>query len=233
VRDVCSAAASIRRAAGLRVRLPLRRLEVAVADPERLRPFVDLVADEVNVKEVALVGVGDLGRERVEVDLRVVGPKLGPETPRVLAAMRAGEWSFDAAAGTLTVAGHTFGAGEFVRRLEPGDHASTRVLAGEAGLVRLDLTVTPELEAEGIVRDLVRAVNQLRREEGLHVSDRIKVVLDAEHHPDVKAAVAAHADWFRAETLATELVLNGPIADSHRVELADGRAVHVALDRVH
>jgi isoleucyl-tRNA synthetase len=233
VRDVCSAAASIRRAAGLRVRLPLRRLEVAVADPERLQPFADLVADEVNVKEVALVGVGDLGRERVEVDLRVVGPKLGPETPRVLAAMRAGEWSFDAAAGTLTVAGHTFGAGEFVRRLEPGDHASTRVLAGEAGLVRLDLTVTPELEAEGIVRDLVRAVNQLRREEGLHVSDRIKVVLDAEHHPDVKAAVAAHADWFRAETLATELVLNGPIADSHRVELADGRAVHVALDRVH
>ncbi|MER3452901.1 MAG: isoleucine--tRNA ligase [Acidimicrobiia bacterium] len=229
VRDICSAASSIRKSAGLRVRLPLRTLTVAVGDPDRIRPFLDIVADEVNVKQVVLADLAELGRERVEIDLKVVGPKLGPKTPKVLAAMRAGEWRLDPTTNTLSAAGHTFGEGEFVRILEPADERTTRALPQGAGLVRLDLTVTPELEAEGVVRDLVRAVNQLRRSEGLHVADRIKVVLDAEHHPDVKAAVESHRDWFCAETLTTELILNGPVADSHRVELSDGRAVHVAL----
>jgi isoleucyl-tRNA synthetase len=106
--------------------------------------------------------------------------------------------------------------------------------------VRLDLTVTAELAAEGVVRDIVREVNGLRRDQGLDVSDRIRLVVDTHHHADVAAALRTHRDLLAGETLAVELVVlpeagapahgggHGPV-EGHRVELPDGRAITVAI----
>jgi len=79
-------------------------------------------------------------------------------------------------------------------------------------------------------RAIVRGVNEARRKEGLHVTDRIHLVLDPEHHEDVRAAIERHKDYITAETLAVDLVLAGQrLADGHRLELADGRAVYAGL----
>jgi isoleucyl-tRNA synthetase len=81
-----------------------------------------------------------------------------------------------------------------------------------------------------VARSIVRGVNEARRKEGLHVSDRIHLVLDPEHHDDVRAAIERHKDWIAAETLAVDVVLApGRLADGHRLELADGRAVYAGL----
>jgi hypothetical protein len=81
------------------------------------------------------------------------------------------------------------------------------------------------------VRHIVRAVNALRRSEGLHVSDRIHLVVAVGHHGDVAAAIDAYRSYVERETLAAELVVvtGEPVSDSHRVELADGRAIHIGL----
>ena len=127
---------------------------------------------------------------------------------------------------------HRFGPDDYVRKLDADDPDSTAALAGGAGLVQLDCTVTPELEAEGLVRDLTREINEIRRDEGLDVSDRIHLVVDAGHHDDIRDALGAHRPQVMAATLADELVLpETPLTDAHRVELGDGRAVHVALHR--
>ena len=238
VRDVASAAKSIREARGLRRRLPLRSLTVAMADSEQLESFRSLLADEVNVKSVELVPAGSLGAERFEVDLKVVGKRLGRDTPRVVQAMKAGDYTYDADADQLVVGegddALRFGPDEYVRKLEADDPEATAALPGGAGLVRLDLDVTPELQAEGLARDLARAVNDVRRNEHLDVADRIKLVIDPGHHDAVRRAIEDNRAFVMEATLAVELELapeHRPLADGHRVEVGDGLAVHVAVHR--
>ncbi|HEX2849613.1 MAG TPA: isoleucine--tRNA ligase, partial [Acidimicrobiales bacterium] len=228
VRDVCSAASSIRKARNLRVRLPLRTLAVDARWSGELEPFAELIADEVNVKRVELLSGGHLGDERYEVNLKAVGRRLGPDTPKVVAAMRKGEYEVDTDKATLTAAGHTFGADEWVHILEPADPETTRALPGANGLVQLDTVVTPDLEAEGLARDLVRGVNEARKDARLHVSDRIRLTI-ATHHDDVRAAVEAHEAYVGRETLAVEVMLVDQLSDGFRYELTDGRVVHVGV----
>ena len=231
-RDVCSAASSVRKAAGLRVRLPLPSLTVASADAERLRPFVHLVADEVNVKDVVLTTeVGSAGRYVLQVVPAVLGPRLGPDVQKVIKAVRAGEWE-RRPDGSVVVGDRTLADDEYTLRLVPADESVSRALPGDTGLVVLDVAVTPELEQEGLARDVVRLAQQARKDEGLHVSDRIHLVLDPGHHDDVKAAIEANRDVIAEQTLATELVVAGPISEGRRYELSDGRALHIGLHKL-
>ncbi|EUA08857.1 tRNA synthetases class I (C) catalytic domain protein [Mycobacterium xenopi 4042] len=92
VREVCSAASSLRKAKKLRVRLPLPKLTVAVPDPQRLEPFSGLIADELNVKQVELTDAVDTyGRFELTVNARVAGPRLGKQVQAAIKAVKAGE----------------------------------------------------------------------------------------------------------------------------------------------
>src|SRR5690606_28944685 len=89
VRDVCSAASSLRKAKKLRVRLPLPKLTVAVDNPQRLEPFVDLIADELNVKSVELTDdIARYGRFELTVNARVAGPRLGKDVQAAIKAVK-------------------------------------------------------------------------------------------------------------------------------------------------
>ena len=93
--------------------------------------------------------------------------------------------------------------GEFERKLVSRDAGAAAELPGGSGIVVLDTAVTPELAAEGLARDLVRAIQQARREIGLSVSDRIALTIDG---PDqVAAAARTHERLIRSETLATDV----------------------------
>ena len=231
-RDVCSAALSIRKDQRLRVRLPLPSLTVAAPGAEACGPFVDLIADEVNVKDVVLTSsVGDAGELQLQLNMAVLGPRLGPDTQKVLGAVRSGDW-VRANDGTVSVAGRDLAEDEYTLRLTPADPSRGRALSGDAGLVMLDTTVTPSLEAEGLARDVVRLVQVARKDSGLHVADRIHLVIDPGHHDDVRAALGEWKDYVKAETLAGEFIVNGPLVDAHRGELPDGRAIHIGLSRL-
>ncbi|HMC51783.1 MAG TPA: DUF5915 domain-containing protein, partial [Acidimicrobiales bacterium] len=230
VRDVCSAASSVRKARGLHTRLPLLELTVASHDAERLRPFVNLIREELNVRRVELTtDVGSLAQRLLKVNAPVVGPRVGPAMQAVMAAARHGRWR-QLDDGGVEVAGHALGPGDFDLRLVPADESTSRALPANDGVVVLDVTVTPEQRAEGLARDVVRIVQTARRDAGLHVADRIHLVLDLPD--DVAAAVESHRAYVMEQTLALGLVLAGPISDARRYELPDGRAVHVGSSRV-
>ncbi|HUR18006.1 MAG TPA: isoleucine--tRNA ligase [Acidimicrobiales bacterium] len=226
VREVCSAASSIRKAAGLRVRLPLPRLTVAAADAETLEPYRRLIAEEVNVKEVVLsADVEALGSVVLQVVPGVLGPRIGGEVQRVIKAVRAGEWE-RSGDGSVSVAGRVLEPDEYVLRLVAAAEGAGRTLPGDEGLVVLDLAVTPELESEGLARDVVRLVNEARKDAGLHVSDRVLLVLEVPD--DVAVAVQEHRSHVMAETLSIELAF-GDLVEGHRYQLPDGRAVGVGV----
>jgi isoleucyl-tRNA synthetase len=230
VRQVASAALSLRKARGLRVRLPLRRLTVAAADAAGLEPFVDIIRDEVNAKEVVLTeDVAAHGRFEVAVNARACGPRLGGDTQKVIRAVKAGEWTANPD-GTVEAAGVTLLPGEFTERLVAADPSETAALPGSTGLVVLDMEVSPELAREGLARDVVRLVQQARRDAELAVSDRIALTLDAADA--VRDAVREHEAFLSGEVLATS-VAYASIAEPTLVgTVADGHEVRVLVSRV-
>jgi isoleucyl-tRNA synthetase len=232
VRDVCSAALSLRKAKGLRVRLPLPALIVATPRAEELRPFVDLVADEVNVKSVELTT--DLAGHCEQVLTlvpRVLGPRVGGRVQQVIRAVKAGDWSL--VDGRPVAAGVALEDGEYELKLVAADAEHSAPLPGGEGVVVLDTAVTPELAAEGLARDVVRVVQTARRDAGLAVSDRISLVVDTNSDPDgeVAAAVAAHRSFIAAETLAGS-VETAPVADGFAGEVGDGTPIRVRVTRL-
>ncbi|HZE17872.1 MAG TPA: class I tRNA ligase family protein, partial [Mycobacterium sp.] len=138
VREVCSAASSLRKAKKLRVRLPLPKLTVAVDDPQRLEPFTDLIADELNVKKVELTdAIGSYGRFELTVNARVAGPRLGKDVQAAIKAVKAGEGVLNPD-GTLTAGPAVLRPDEYSSRLVAADPEFTAALPDGAGLVVLD-----------------------------------------------------------------------------------------------
>ncbi|HSP10270.1 MAG TPA: isoleucine--tRNA ligase, partial [Candidatus Dormibacteraeota bacterium] len=230
VRDVCSAVLSVRRAANLRVRLPLPSVTVAVPEPHLLDPYRGLIADEVNVKNVHLTAdVDAIARHVLAVNAAVVGPRLGPDAQKVFAAARKGEWRL--VDDGLDIAGLRLGPGEFSLAIRPKDEATTRVLEAATGAVSVDVAVTPELEREGLARDIVRLVQSARRDAGLHLADRIRLVLDLP--AEYAAAATEQRDHVAAETLASDLRFGTipPDMSVHETEL-DGGVARVGVARI-
>ncbi|WP_020674311.1 isoleucine--tRNA ligase [Amycolatopsis nigrescens] len=226
VRQVCSSALSLRKANKLRVRLPLARLLVAAPDADALREFTDIIRDEVNVKSVELTDdVAAHGAFEVVVNARAAGPRLGKDVQKVIKAVKAGDWT-TSPSGAVVAAGVELAEGEYERRLVAKDAGVAAELPGGTGLVLLDTEVTPELAAEGVARDLVRVVQQARREAGLDVADRIELTVDADG--DVLAAAGAFERFIAAETLAVA-VSHGAVADGFAGTVGEGVKVTVAV----
>ena len=144
VREVASAASSLRKAKKLRVRLPLPKLTVAVENPQSLEPFKDLIADELNVKEVELTDdIDTYGRFELTVNARVAGPRLGKDVQVAIKAVKAGEAVVNPD-GTLTAGPAVLQPDEYSSRLVAADPEYTAALPDGAGLVVLDGTVTPK-----------------------------------------------------------------------------------------
>jgi len=203
VRQVVSAALSVRKARRLRVRQPLSQLLVAAPDAATLAPFTDLIRDEVNVRSVKLTeDVAAHGRFELTVNARVCGPRLGGDTQKVIRAVKAGEWE-RGPDGVVTAGGIPLLEGDYTERLVAADPAETAALPAGSGLVVLHTAVTPELAAEGIARDLVRVVQQARRQAGLDVTDRIVLTVDAPEA--VLAAAREHEQFVAGEVLARQV----------------------------
>ncbi|HEX3539438.1 MAG TPA: isoleucine--tRNA ligase [Acidimicrobiales bacterium] len=228
VRQVASAAHSIRKARGLRARLPLAALTVAAPDAAALAPFEDLIKDEVNVKSLVLTAsVADVADEVMTVVFKVAAPRLGPLTPQAAAAARGGDWEV-LPDGQARVGPAVLEPGEWDLRLTPKAPDTSRVLPGDNGVVLLDVGLTAELEEEGYARDVVRLIQQGRRVLGLRVTDRITGAVAAP--ADVAAAVGTHRDWIAEQVLAVELSVSHPVpvpppADGIEATLPDGRTV--------
>ncbi|PZU47211.1 MAG: isoleucine--tRNA ligase [Microbacterium sp.] len=221
VREVSSVANALRKKEGKRVRLPLPRLTVAVTDAGALAQFEGILRDELNVKEVELLELVDGLAERygisqrLAVNARAAGPRLGKQVQHVIAGAKSGLWSVDGE--TVVVDGIALEPGEYDLTLEAGgvDEGTAISLLNGGGFVLLDTTTTPELEAEGLARDVIRAVQDTRKAASFDVSDRIRLTLFFADAGDAAAVESAFdtAD-VAGETLAVEHEILTPDGES-------------------
>jgi isoleucyl-tRNA synthetase len=198
---------------------------------ESLGPYLELIRDEVNVKDVALTSdVEQFGTFQLQVNARVVGKKLGGNMKAVMAASKAGDWTL-LDDGTARVGPADLGPGEFSLRLGSKEGVHGQVLPTNDAVVVLDTTVTTEQEHEGFARDLTRLVQQTRKEANLHVSDHIRLSIKAD--AETRDALGAWTPYISEETLADSMDFRDPEAGAHvaGVEL-DGRPVIIGLVRI-
>lgn len=201
VRAICSTAKSVREDYKLRNRLPLASMTVAGNNAARLADYVELIKDEVNVKEVVFgQDVTDLADKTLYIITPLVGKRLGRFMKDILAASKTNEWTANAD-GTLSIAGQTLLPEEFELRLVLKDGNAGQALPDNTAVVVLDVELRPELEREGIARDFVRLVQQKRKDSGFDVSDRI-VVEYASESSVVLEALKENKDYICEQVLA-------------------------------
>ncbi|WP_349828913.1 isoleucine--tRNA ligase [Brevibacterium litoralis] len=226
-REVCSTGSSLRKANKLRVRLPLTGLTVAT-DTALGEDFTAIIAEELNVRGVDVMPVeaardaGFVLEQKLTVNARAAGPRLGKDVQFAIKGSKSGDWSVTD--GVVTSGGIELQEGEYTLEdvAEAGDSGAV-LAAMDAGFVALDVTVTPELEAEGLARDTVRAVQNARKQLDLDVADRITVTVSGP--AAVLAAVRTHADLVAGETLATEVVASEEDLDSADADVFDATEV--------
>jgi len=218
IRQISSTAQALRKQAGLRVRLPLAELTVVTSNAEALAPFEGILRDELNVKRVSVAEQTDESAaehgitSRLTVNARAAGPRLGKNVQQVIKAARSGDWS--ETDGVVTAGGIELVEGEYDLVLETqsvdGAENVLALLPG-GGFVILDTQLTPELEAEGLSRDLIRAVQDTRKAAGFEVSDRIELGVVFFDERDAEAiALARSSVDVPGETLATSFEVASP-----------------------
>lgn len=205
VREIASAGLALRKARRLRVRLPLARLTV-VSDSTGLAEFESILREELNVKNVSFEPLDEGSLERfgisrkLSVNARALGPRIGKGVQSVIQSAKAGDWV--ATGDTVTVGGVELFEGEFELDLHSASESAAISFLTGGGFVILDTETTPELEAEGFARDVIRVIQDTRKSAGLNVSDRISLSIVADAAADLTALSAFEAT-IAAETLAT------------------------------
>ncbi|MDN3309441.1 isoleucine--tRNA ligase [Microbacterium oryzae] len=217
VREASSVANALRKKEGLRVRLPLAKLTVVTGGADGLAQFDDILREELNVKSVELVELGDdtAGQygisHRLTVNARAAGPRLGKQVQQVIKASKSGDWSEQD--GVVTAGGIALEAGEYELALDTSGRPEGEAIATlpSGGFVLLETTTTPELEAEGLARDVVRAVQDTRKAAGFEVSDRIRLQLAFASDADAEAVRLA---WDIADVAGETLAVEHSVTDA-------------------
>ncbi len=226
VMRVVELARSVRTQFDLKVRQPLRRMRVVCHDPvrlDRVRALADVLTDELNVREVVFsTHESELADLKAKADFKKLGPRLGPRMKKAADAIRA----LSAEQIERLLEGGTLDL-----PLDDGPFAITRddlivertprpglaVAAAEGFVVALDTALDDELIREGLAREFVNKVQNLRKAADFDIADRIRVAVDGD--PAVRAALDAHGDYIASEVLANALDWSDRAAIGETVEL--------------
>ena len=198
---------SIRQAHNLRVRLPLPALTVAGPNAFVLKPYTELIQNELNLKDVIIQeDASTLAFKKLKVLTPVCGKRLGISVPLVLQAAATNHWTKDAN-GNILIAGECLKDKEYSLELVAPDTSKNyrRILADGITVLDLNCETSKELEQEGQVRDFVRLVQQARKDANLRVSDRIRLRLRLpEPSKSLGLSLDKFKEYFMNETLTVD-----------------------------
>ena len=203
VRDVASTALRLREDEGLRVRLPLSSMTIAGAGSNSLKDLLELLTDEINVKNIELAeDLGEYATLTMQPNGALLGPRLGKDVQLVFAAAKTSNWNLNEN-GSANVAGHLLEKKEFELGLQSNEGITSATLGSGDAVVVLNTEITEDLAKEGIARDVVRQVQQARRNADLVVTDRIQLWLES--NETVLNAVKEFEEYVSAQVLATKI----------------------------
>lgn len=221
------------------VRQPLAEALVVLPTSQRASwdTVAEVVAAELNVKQVRLPDdTTDLIAHQVKPNFAALGPAFGSRTKEIAAAIEAADAEAVAAelaargSATVTVGGEPVTVTDEQVQVIESSRSGWQTVSDGAVSVALDVTLDHGLRAEGAAREMVRAANELRKRHDLALDERIRLLAVADEGLAADA-LAAHADWIAAESLAREISHVEPEDDAH-VGFADGSTVRLGLERL-
>jgi isoleucyl-tRNA synthetase len=231
---VCSMVLGLRKKSNLRVRQPLQRIVIPVRDAEmqtQLERVQHLICSELNVKTIEFLSAdNNLLVKKIKPNFKTLGPRYGKVMKALGAAIMAfGQQQINAleADGKTIVSVDGTDCEVLISDVEIATQDIPGwVVANEGSLtVALDITLTPELIDEGIARELVNRIQNIRKE-GFDVTDRIVVELQS---GEWDTAVERHRDYICTETLCTSLTLVPEVSDGTEIEIVDGQPTNIAI----
>lgn len=206
VRAICSCALFIRDKNNLRVRLPLNSITIITNNVDEIRKFSPIIADEINVKKVDFIDkIEDFGEKKLILNFQKLGAKVGSKMPNLIKSAKANKWKTNKNNGKIDIEGFELEDDEYELRLEP-KKANVFPIENYDILIMLDLTITKELEYEGMARDLVRIIQQLRKDANLNINDRIDLVIKT-NYDFLKNSIEQHKDYIKEQTLSLDLYI--------------------------
>ncbi len=235
--QITSMVLSLRKKEQIIVRQPLQKIAIPAVDNEqqqRIEAMKQLILDEVNVKELEFVEGSGILVKKVKCNFRTMGKKFGKLMKDVNAAVTAMSQEQIAELerqGNLNI---TLSTGDTVLiEAEDVEIYSEDIpgwtVANEGALtVALDITVTEELKNEGVARELVKRIQNLRKESGFEITDRIDIQL--QHHPETDKAVQQFGEYISAQVLANSLTLVDQVNDATELDFEDYK-VNVNIKR--
>ena len=209
VQKVCSMALSLRKKEMIGVRQPLKRIAIPVTS-QSLREGIErlqyIVQDELNVKGIEFIE-GNMVEKRVKPNFRVMGKKFGKmmkDAAQVVASLTQQQIAtLEQGSLPVVVCGETFELTPGDVEISANDMPGWSVASDGVLTVALDITITPELKLEGVARDLVRSIQNLRKTEDFQITDRIRVTLpDTAENRD---CVETFRDYISAQVLADDI----------------------------
>ena len=233
-RDICNAAHSVRNRVNIRVRQPLREIKIIGSAAANIGlgndKILEIIKDEVNVKGIKgqeEQKITDFANYKLQINFPVLGKRLPEKIKQIIPASKKGEWK-QGADGKIEIAGETLEKTEFTLLLEPKLEYKDKAqpLSTNDALVILDTTITPELEAEGYARDLVRLIQQARKNAGLNVADRINLRLRVADK--LTLALNSHRSYIADQVLAASVTegdmqgctfVNNDLIESYEVSI--------------
>ena len=226
--DVTSMVLALRRKVNIKVRQPLQCIMIPVVDEEQrahIEAVKALIMNEVNVKEIQFVdGVAGVLVKKVKCDFKKLGPKFGKQMKAVAAAVA--EMSQEAIAELEKKGSYTFNLDGAEAVIETADveifseDIPGWLVANEGKLtVALEVTVTEELRREGIARELVNRIQNIRKSSGFEITDKIKITLSK--NPQTDDAVNEYNDYIRNQVLGTSLTLADNVENGTELNFDD------------
>ncbi len=219
IRTISSTAKSIREENKLRNRMPLKSMTITGENVSSLSFYLDILKDEVNVKDVILMpDVDSVASKFLYLKTPLIGKRLGPFMGAIMSASKTDKWILNGD-GTLSIAGQLLTADEFELRLVLKEGKKGQPLPDNTAVIQLDTQIVPVLEREGIARDFVRMVQQARKDKNFNVSDRI-VLSFSTSSPLIEEALQEHMDYIKEQVLAESMAgMRG--VEGHAEELGD------------
>ena len=235
-RQIVALGHAARAKANIKVRQPLSTLEVAIPSSIRSQlegsDQLEVIKEELNIKQIKLLeSVEGKVNMIVKPNGKLLGPRLGAAVQQVIKEAKAGNYQ-QLRNGNYQVLEHELTPEEIEIAYESLDEGAghQQVEAQQGIVVILDTQITPELEREGYAREIVRTIQNLRKEADLKVSDRIQVGLTTEQKI-VQDAIAEFQDYIASETLAVELQAEKLTTDYECVLNLDGHGLVVSIKK--
>ena len=230
VKEICSVALFLRDKENLRVRLPLNQIKIIGNDIEDLKKYKDIIADEVNVKNVVFESdIDKIATFVIEVELKKLGSKYGEKLRDIMKAVKENKWK-KADDDKIEIANTILEKDEYSIKLKPKKESKNmQALSNNKAIIELDFNITPELELEGLARDLIRIIQQNRKDANLVLSDRITLSLKTSSQKLIKA-IQDNVEYIKNQTLAKELDIVDNISEEFSFgEEIDGDFINIGF----